>query len=373
MVATGPAERNSDTRRDEVPLLAARDLRVWFPARRRPFRQREWVRAVDGISLEVTLGETLGVVGESGCGKTTFGRASVMLQRPTGGEVEFAGVELTRLSGRRLREARRYLQMVFQDPYASLDPRQRVEVIVGEPLLICGIDGATRRRRVAELLDLVGLGPEVASRLPREFSGGQRQRIGIARALAAEPKLIVCDEPLSALDVSIQAQIVNLLLRLQQQLGLTYIFISHDLAVVRQLATRVAVMYLGTVVELAETGALFKAPRHPYTVALLAAVPTLAKHEAAPHGPPLVAGDPPSPVHLPSGCRFHTRCWLRARLGNPAICAAEAPLLAGPEGHGAACHFSAEVMNHVGEMLPAEGNPARAAVGEQISGTIEWR
>jgi len=363
MVVTSPAGRSSDKTRDEVPLLAARDLRVWFPARQRPFRRRQWIRAVDGICLEVTRGETLAVVGESGCGKTTFARASVMLQRPTGGEVEFAGVELTRLSGRRLREARRYLQMVFQDPYASLDPRQRVEAIVGEPLLICGIDTATRRRRVAELLDLVGLGAEVATRLPREFSGGQRQRIGIARALAAEPKLIVCDEPLSALDVSIQAQIVNLLLSLQHQLSLTYIFISHDLAVVRQIATRVAVMYLGAVVELAETGALFKAPRHPYTIALLAAVPTLARHGAAPSGSPLVAGDPPSPVHLPSGCRFHTRCWLRARLGNPDICAAETPLLAGPEGHWAACHFSTEVANHGAGMLPAEGDLARVETG----------
>jgi oligopeptide/dipeptide ABC transporter ATP-binding protein len=328
------------------PLLETRDLRVWFPARRRTFGRREWVRAVDGISIAVMPGDTLGIVGESGCGKTTFGRALVMLQRPTGGTVVFDGVELTGLHRRELRSARRHLQMIFQDPYASLDPRQRVDEIVGEPLLIRGVGAKARQRRVAELLDLVGLGPEAASRLPREFSGGQRQRIGIARALAAEPNLIVCDEPLSALDVSIQAQIVNLLERLQRQLGLTYIFISHDLAVVRQMATRVAVMYLGTVVEFAATDELFRAPRHPYTVALLSAVPTLATRDAAGGQPVLLSGDPPSAVRLPSGCRFHTRCWLRERLGKPKNCESEVPALVGKGGHGAACHFADETMTH---------------------------
>ena len=327
-------------------LLETRDLRVWFPAGGRGFGRREWVRAVDGVSLAVTAGETLAVVGESGCGKTTLGRALVMLQRPTGGTVAFDGVELTPLAGRALRDARRHLQIVFQDPYASLDPRQRVAAIVGEPLLVRGVAAAARQRRVAELLDLVGLGAETAQRLPREFSGGQRQRIGIARALAAEPRLIVCDEPLSALDVSIQAQIVNLLLRLQRQLGLTYVFISHDLAVVCQMATRVAVMYLGSLVELAATAALFAAPRHPYTMALLSAVPTLATRASPRQTPILLAGDPPSPVRLPAGCRFHTRCWLRERLGNPAICAAEAPALSGADGHAAACHFAAETARH---------------------------
>jgi oligopeptide/dipeptide ABC transporter ATP-binding protein len=269
-----------------------------------------------------------------------------MLQRPTGGVVTVDGVELTELRGKKLRAARRHLQMVFQDPYASLDPRQCVEAIVGEPLRIRGVEAKFRRRRVAELLDIVGLGIEAASRLPREFSGGQRQRIGIARALAAEPKLIVCDEPLSALDVSIQAQIVNLLLRLQRQLGLTYIFISHDLAVVRQMASRVAVMYLGTLVELAETDAVFAAPRHPYSVALLSSVPTLATSEAAEPRPILLAGDPPSPVNLPAGCRFHTRCWLRERLGNPEICTTEAPVLSGAGRHQAACHFATETVAH---------------------------
>ncbi len=328
------------------PILEARALRVWFPTGRHLFGPRRWVRAVDGVSLKVMPGETLAVVGESGCGKTTLGRALVMLQRPTGGAVTVDGVALTGLGGKKLRDARRHLQMVFQDPYASLDPRQRVEAIVGEPLRIRGVAATIRRRRVAELLDLVGLGVEATARLPHEFSGGQRQRIGIARALAAEPKLVVCDEPLSALDVSIQAQIVNLLLRLQRQLDLTYIFISHDLAVVRQMASRVAVMYLGTLVELAETDRVFAAPRHPYSVALLSAVPTLATIGGSEPRPILLTGDPPSPVNLPGGCRFHTRCWLRERLGNPDICTAESPVLSGADGHQAACHFAAETAGH---------------------------
>jgi oligopeptide/dipeptide ABC transporter ATP-binding protein len=330
----------------EEPILEARALSVWFPTGKRIFGPRQWVRAVDGVSLKVMPGETLAVVGESGCGKTTLGRALVMLQRPTRGVVTVDGVALTGLGGKSLRAARRHLQMVFQDPYASLDPRQRVEAIVEEPLRIRGVATKIRQQRVAELLDLVGLGAEAASRLPREFSGGQRQRIGIARALAAEPRLIVCDEPLSALDVSIQAQIVNLLLRLQRQLGLTYIFISHDLAVVRQMASRVAVMYLGTLVELAETDAVFATPRHPYSVALLSSVPTLTTSEAAEPHPILLTGDPPSPVNLPGGCRFHTRCWLRERLGNPAICTTESPVLFGANGHQAACHFAAETAGH---------------------------
>ena len=315
----------------EKPLLEARDLHVRFS---------NTVRAVDGISLDVFAGETLAVVGESGCGKTTLGRALAMLQPPSSGTITFAGTELTRLTRRQLRAARRQLQMVFQDPYASLDPRQRVGDIVGEPLLIAGLDKATRQRRVAELLDMVGLGPEMASRLPREFSGGQRQRIGIARALAIEPRLIICDEPLSALDVSIQAQIVNLLLDLQRQFRLTYIFISHDLAVVRQMASRVAVMYLGRIVELAETEKLFEAPRHPYTVALLSSVPTLATSNSVVQEEILLAGDPPSPSRVPGGCRFHTRCWLRQRLGDPELCTSLEPQLAGA---GAACHFSDEI------------------------------
>jgi oligopeptide transport system ATP-binding protein len=261
--------------------------------------------------------------------------------------------------------------MVFQDPYASLDPRQTVANIIGEPLRIAGVAGTVRRRRVTELLDLVGLGTDTEHRLPREFSGGQRQRIGIARALAADPILVICDEPLSALDVSIQAQIISLLLRLQRQLGLTYVFISHDLAVVRQMASRVAVMYLGTIVELAATDELFVAPRHPYTVALLSAVPTLARRGDAGERPILVAGDPPSPARLPSGCRFHTRCWLRERLHNPAICAVEAPALTNHGEHQTACHFAAETATESAGLrslfLPAEHAGAQAAATAPIS------
>jgi oligopeptide transport system ATP-binding protein len=312
------------------------------------------VRAVDGIHLAVAPGETLGIVGESGCGKTTLGRALVLLNRPRQGFVEFAGRRLTALRGAALRAARRRLQMIFQDPYASLDPRQTVETIVGEPLRIAGIGAAKRRERVGELLDLVGLGAETMPRLPHEFSGGQRQRIGIARALAAEPQLIICDEPLSALDVSVQAQIVNLLLRLQRELSLTYVFISHDLAVVRQIANRVAVMYLGTIVELADTESLFQAPRHPYSVALLSAVPTLATEDNAEPVPILLSGDPPSPMNLPTGCRFHTRCWLREKLGNPAICADQTPTLAGEGGHRAACHFANETASQAAALLQTE-------------------
>jgi oligopeptide/dipeptide ABC transporter ATP-binding protein len=314
-------------------LLEARDIEVRFNA----------VRAVDGVSLTVAPGETLAIVGESGCGKTTLGRSLALLQRPTSGKVTFNGAELTALSDRQLRKARRQLQMVFQDPYASLDPRQRVGEIVGEPLLIAGVDRATRQKRVAELLDMVGLGADMAQRLPREFSGGQRQRIGIARALACEPKLIICDEPLSALDVSIQAQIVNLLIDLQRRLRLTYVFISHDLAVVRQMASRVAVMYLGRIVEIAETEQLFSAPRHPYTVALLSSVPTLGSGPSPVAEEFLLAGDPPSPSRVPGGCRFHTRCWLSGKLGHPESCATQIPVSSGEDGHLAACHFSDEI------------------------------
>jgi len=317
----------------DTPLLQARDLHVRFNA----------VRAVDGVSLDVQPGETLAIVGESGCGKTTLGRALAMLQKPSIGSISFAGTELTGLSARRLRAARRQLQMVFQDPYASLDPRQRVGDIVGEPLLIAGMAKAARQKKVAELLDMVGLGADMAMRFPREFSGGQRQRIGIARALAIEPKLIICDEPLSALDVSIQAQIVNLLIDLQRRFRLTYVFISHDLAVVRQMASRVAVMYLGRIVELAETEALFQAPRHPYTVALLSAVPTLAGTEGLVKEEILLTGDPPSPARVPLGCRFHTRCWLRKKLDDPSQCLASEPKAEGQGRHFAACHFADKV------------------------------
>jgi len=341
----------------QQPLLEVKNISVHFSVQRQLGGPRAWIRAVDGVTLSVIAGETLAVVGESGSGKTTLGRAMLMLTRPTAGEVTtFEHIELTKLSARALRTARSHLQMIFQDPYGSLDPRQRVEDIVGEPLLIRGVPGKGRRERVMELLGLVGLGPEAAQRLPREFSGGQRQRIGIARALAAEPKLIVCDEPLSSLDVSIQAQIVALLENLQRRLALTYVFISHDLAVVRQIADRVAVMYLGTVVELADALSIFEAPRHPYTVALLSAVPKLATRASSEQAPLLVAGDPPSPINIPCGCRFHPRCWLRQRLGNPEICVSTEPVLSGEHKHRSACHFAAELTRQATLHADASGS-----------------
>ncbi|MGE6744236.1 ABC transporter ATP-binding protein [Allorhizobium pseudoryzae] len=340
------------------PLLSTTDLRVAFPVGGGLFSKPKLVRAVDGISLDVHAGETLAVVGESGCGKTTLGRTLAMLQRPTSGSITFDDARLDQLGPRDLRAARRSMQMIFQDPYASLNPRQRIAAIVAEPLLIAGVGAASVNIRVAELLDLVGLGAEAGARLPRAFSGGQRQRIGIARALAASPKLIICDEPLSALDVSIQAQIVNLLVRLQRQFGLTYVFISHDLAVVRQMASRVAVMYLGVIVELADVDALFARPRHPYTTALLSAVPTLAVRNQPAAKPLLVAGDPPSPLNRPAGCRFHPRCWLRKQLDNPSRCTSEEPKLVGPDTQRVACHFSEEAA-----MQPRTGANEPAAAG----------
>jgi oligopeptide/dipeptide ABC transporter ATP-binding protein len=327
-----------------TPLLEVSDLRVWFPIRGGVLRrQTGWIRAVDDVSFTVARGETLGLVGESGSGKTTTGRAIVRVNQPIGGSVRMDGEDLLALKGSELRRRRRRFQMVFQDPYSSLDPRQTVGEIIGEPLEIHGLPASgDRKRRIGELLELVNLDARFADRYPHEFSGGQRQRIGIARALAVEPELIVCDEPISALDVSVQAQVINLLERLQAELGLTYLFIAHDLAVVRHIADRVAVMYLGKLVEVAPVDALFAAPRHPYTIALLSAVPVPDADREQERRRIILTGDIPSPANPPSGCRFHTRCWLYEKLGRPRECVdMDPPLdpLGGDAAHRVACHF----------------------------------
>ena len=291
-------------------LVSVKDMEVYFPVTAGLLVQRKVadVKAVDGVSFSVKRGETLGLVGESGCGKSTTGKAILQLNRPTGGSVEFENTDLTQVKGRSLRQFRRRMQMIFQDPYASLNPRMSVGSIVSEPLTIHGLAKGQRKERVEELLQTVGLNPYFSSRYPHEFSGGQRQRIGIARALAVEPEFIVCDEPVSALDVSIQAQIINLLQDLQEEFGLTYLFIAHDLSVVRHISDRVAVMYLGHIMELTDRDSIFENPLHPYTKALLSAVPIPDPALERERERIILTGDVPSPLAPPSGCVFHTRC-----------------------------------------------------------------
>jgi len=347
------------------PLLSVRDLKMWFPITSGIILERHVgdVRAVDGVSFDIVRGETLGLVGESGCGKSTTGRAILRLYRPTGGSVVFDGVELTTLEGDRLRRMRRRMQMIFQDPYASLNPRMTVGGIVGEPLSIHGI--GTRREqqeRVAELLDVVGLNPNFLNRYPHEFSGGQRQRIGVARALAVNPDLIVADEPVSALDVSIQAQIINLLEKLQDEFHLTYMFIAHDLSVVRHVSDWIAVMYLGGIVELVRSRELYERPLHPYSVALLSAVPIPDPVVEGRRRRIILSGDVPSPANPPAGCRFHTRCWLRERLGKPERCVAERPVLQALDGdHQVACHFAGDVDGSAEQVQVTGRRPATGA------------
>jgi oligopeptide/dipeptide ABC transporter ATP-binding protein len=333
-----PASSDSDL------LLRLTDVVKYFPVQSSSLirRSSEVVHAVDGVSLELRQGETLGLVGETGCGKSTLARCITRLYDITSGKIEFDGRDISALSARRMRPIRRDVQMIFQDPYGSLNPRRRVGSIIGDPFAIHGIaDGKERKRRVQEAMELVGLNPEHYNRFPAEFSGGQRQRIGVARALALRPKLIVCDEPVSALDVSIQAQIINLLADLQKEFGLTYIFIAHDLSVVRHVSDRVAVMYLGKVVELAEADALYSQARHPYSTALLSAVPLPDPDSAANRQQLILVGDVPSPISPPTGCRFHPRC-PKAR----DICVSDDPELTTADGdpptHLKACHFPVE-------------------------------
>ncbi|HSV91856.1 MAG TPA: dipeptide ABC transporter ATP-binding protein [Desulfobacterales bacterium] len=317
-----------------VPLVEVRGLKKWFETTRGLAREKVFVRAVDGVDLAVGRGETLGLVGESGCGKTTVGRLIIRLIEPTAGEIRFDGVDLAGIAKPRLQTMRRDFQIIFQDPFAALNPRMTVSEIIGRPMEIHGISQrAERDARVGAMLEAVGLRREQLGRYPHEFSGGQRQRIGIARALATRPKLIVADEPTSALDVSVQAQILNLMKDLQGRFGLTYLFVSHNISVIRHISDRVAVMYLGKIVELGGKAALFARPAHPYTRALLAAVPSLdpRRHRAE----VVLEGDVPSPVNPPPGCRFHTRC----RYAMPR-CANEEPAFHPlDDGRRVACHL----------------------------------
>ncbi len=320
-----------------MSILEVKNLKVHFPVKQGLFsRVRETVKAVDGVSFHIAPGETLGLVGESGCGKSTLGRAIMRLTEPTHGEIFLDGEDITRMNGSALRSRRRKFQMIFQDPFGSLNPRMTIEQIIGEALDIHGLTDSkpARQKRIFELLKDVGLDPVYAQRYPHEFSGGQRQRIGIARALAVEPKLIICDEPVSALDVSVQAQIINLLGDLQQEHGIAYLFIAHDLAVVEHISRRVMVMYLGKIVETADAKTIIRDPQHPYTQALISAVPEVdpdSKRQRI-----VLPGDVPSPIHPPSGCPFHPRCPIAEEK-----CKTEIPAFRDVgNGHFAACHFA---------------------------------
>jgi len=333
MTASPPKPAPSDI------VLKVEDLKIHFPITAGAILRKQvgTVKAVDGVSFSVARGETLGLVGESGCGKSTTGLAILRMLDVTDGRIEFEGEDITRHDRKRMRPIRRRMQMVYQDPYGSLNPRMKVADIVGEPLVVHGMasDQDKYRARVADLLRMVGLLPDMAERYPHEFSGGQRQRIGIARALALEPTLLICDEPVSALDVSIQAQVVNLFMELQERLGLTYIFIAHDLSVVRHISDRIAVMYLGRIAEIATRVQLYKDPLHPYTQALLAAVPIADPELEAARGADIIAGEIPSAMRPPPGCRFHTRCPKAMDVCR----AVDPPLKEMDDGRAVACHL----------------------------------
>ena len=364
---TDPAPAAAAADGDDV-LLRADNLVKYFPIKGTGlFREKEYVHAVDGVSLSIRRGQTFGIVGETGCGKSTLARCVARLYDVTSGRIVFDGQDITKLSQRAMRPLRREIQMIFQDPIGSLNPRRRVGSIIGDPYAIHGLaSGAERKRRVQELMERVGLNPEHFNRFPAEFSGGQRQRIGVARALAFQPKLIICDEPVSALDVSVQAQVINLLADLQTDFGLTYIFIAHDLSVVRHVSNSIAVMYLGKVTEVAPAEELFTVPRHPYTGALLSAVPVPNPELSDQRQQIILAGDVPSPVAPPSGCRFHPRCPKAAP-----VCVAEDPPLEprlgdGPE-HQAACHLPMAEGENLADFRPSISEQERVV---EVEGSL---
>jgi peptide/nickel transport system ATP-binding protein len=348
-------------------LVEVRNLAQFFPVTGGVLHRKVGeVKAVDDVSFTIRRGETLGLVGESGCGKTTVGRTLLRLIEPTAGRIVFDGTDITELPGRELKAYRRRMQIIFQDPFASLDPRAPIGASIGEGLRIHRqLSGSEQRVRVGRMMEMVGLQPYHARRYPHEFSGGQRQRIGIARALVLEPDLIVCDEPVSALDVSIQAQVLNLLRGLQRELGLTYLFIAHNMGVVEHISDRVAVMYLGALVELAESREIYRVPLHPYTIALLSAIPAPSPRGRESRRRIILLGDVPSPVNPPSGCRFHTRCWLRKQLGDPERCVSERPELRPVRGeHEVACHFAEE-------LVPGDGRDTRITEAARTSSAFE--
>ena len=358
----------ADSGEQQPILLDIQNVKKYFPIQGGFMRRTiGYVRAVDDVSLAVRRGETLGLVGESGCGKTTLGRTILRLLPPTAGSVTFAGQDVFKLKPAELKKMRRRMQIIFQDPVSSLNPRMPISDIIGEGLLAQADkenhwgDRTIRDKRVGDYLDAVGLRREYTRRYPHEFSGGQRQRIGIARALALDPEFIVCDEPVSALDVSIQSQILNLLVDLRERFNLTYLFVAHNLSVIEYISDRVGVMYLGKLVELASVDEMYNRPRHPYSIALLSAVPNpdprIRKKRL------VLAGDVPSPANPPSGCRFHTRCWLRERLGNPENCVTDEPaFLDIGAGHQVACHWVREISDAtVAEFVPRAGRLVGAA------------
>ncbi|HTK44512.1 MAG TPA: oligopeptide/dipeptide ABC transporter ATP-binding protein [Patescibacteria group bacterium] len=368
MTTAAERETRAGVGKEGRNLVEIENLKVYFPIRAGIFKTVQGtVKAVDDISFEVRRGETLGLVGESGCGKSTTGRAMIRLREPTAGSVRFDGVDLTTLKSGPLRRLRRRMQIIFQDPYGSLDPRMTVGAIVSEPLDTHKLaKGEEKRARVAELLKMVGLDPSYVNRYPHEFSGGQRQRIGVARALAVEPEFIVCDEPISALDVSIQAQVLNLLTDLRDRLGLTYLFIAHDLSVVKHISDRVAVMYLGKIVEIGPPDVIYAAPAHPYTRALLSAVPVPDPTMERKRRRVILTGDVPSPANPPAGCRFHTRCWLYERLGKPENCRTIDPPLreVGGTDQKAACHYAEDSIKSDVGVAHIEDAPVRHGTPE---------